>query len=149
MWATIGAAITTLGGIAFAMGEFAFAALSWYSTDTSAISEPAGTKLLSHTIDHTGHGTVVQVVGFLAFSVGTVLLLVALIRARTVPLWLPITFFALIVAEFAPLPLRLHDFVQVGLLALLVVLAWMYVRRTIPADRGLTPLTSGTSGRPG
>lgn len=126
--ATIGAAATTLGGITFAMGAFGFAAVSWYATDTAAISVPAGTKLLDYTVDHPEHGMVVQMAGFLLFTLGSILLLVALIRARTVPLWLPIASLVLIAAQFAPVPSRVLDFIQVGLMILLVVLASVFVR---------------------
>jgi hypothetical protein len=69
--------------------------------------------------------------GFLLFTIGSILLLIALIRARTVPLWLPIAFLALVVAQFAPVPSRILDFVQVALTALLVVLAWMFGRTRV------------------
>jgi hypothetical protein len=128
VWATIGAAVTTLGGIAFAMGEFGFATLSWYATDTAAVSVESGTALMDYAVDHPEHGMVVQMAGFLLFTIGTVLLGIALIRSRAVPLWLPIAFLVLVVAQFAPVPSRVLDFVQVALMVLLVVLAWMFVR---------------------
>jgi len=127
-WATVGAVLTTLGGILLAMGEFGFAAISWYATDTNALSVPDGTKLLDYTVDHPDHGLVVQMAGFLLFTLGSILLLIALIRARAVPLWLPIACLVLMVAQFAPVPGRALDFVQSGLIGLLVVLAWMFHR---------------------
>jgi hypothetical protein len=89
-----------------------------------------GTKLLDYTVDHPEHGMVVQMAGFLLFTLGAILLLVALIRARSVPLWLPIVSLVLIVAQFTPVPGRALDFVQAGLMALFVVLAWMLHRET-------------------
>jgi len=68
--------------------------------------------------------------GFLLFTLGSIALFIALIRARTVPLWLPITFFVLVVAQFTPVSSRVLDFIQVALMALLVVLAWMFQRET-------------------
>ena len=128
VWATVGAVVTTLGGIALAMGEFGFAALSWYATDTDAVSVTEGTKLLDYSVDHPEHGMVVQMAGFLLFTVGSILLLVALMRARSVPLWLPIVALVLIVAQFSPVPGRVLDFIQVAFMALLVVLAWLFHR---------------------
>jgi hypothetical protein len=130
VFASVGAVITTLGGIGLAMGEFGFAAMSWYSTEADAISVAEGTKLLDYTVDHPEHGMVVQMAGFLLFTVGTILLLVALIRSRSVPLWLPIACLVLIVAQFTPVPGRVLDFVQVGSMALFVALAWMFHRGT-------------------
>ena len=128
VWASVGAVVTTLGGIGLAMGEFGFASLSWYATDTDAVSVAEGTKLLEYSVDHPEHGMVVQMAGFLLFTIGSILLLVALIRARSVPLWLPIASIVLIVAQFTPVPSRVLDFVQVAFMALLVVLAWMFHR---------------------
>ena len=130
VWASVGAVVTTLGGIGLAMGEFGFAALSWYATDTDAVSESAGSKLLDYSVDNPEHGMVVQMAGFLLFTLGTILLLVALIRSRAVPLWLPIASLVLIVAQFTPVPGRALDFVQVASMALFVALAWMFHRET-------------------
>lgn len=131
VWASIGAVLTTLGGIALAMGEFGFAALSWYSTETDAVPVAEGTKLLDYTVNHPEHGMVVQMAGFLLFTLGSILLIVALIRSRAVPLWLPIASLALIVAQFTPVPGRVLDFVQVGSMVLFVALAWMFHRDTL------------------
>ena len=129
--ATIGAVITTLGGIAFAMGEFGFVAVAWYATEPDAVSVAEGTELLAYSVDHPEHGMVVQMAGFLLFTVGSLLLVIALIRARSVPLWLPIAFIVLVVAQFAPVPSRILDFVQVALMALIVALAWMFHRSRV------------------
>ena len=146
VWATIGAAVTTLGGIAFAMGEFGFAAISWYATDTAAVSVESGTKLMDYTVDHPEHGMVVQMAGFLLFTIGSVLLAVALIRSRSVPLWLPVAFLVLVVAQFTPVPSRVLDFVQVGSMALLVVLAWMFAQSDAPQVRRGSPSAFETQG---
>src|SRR5687768_7810415 len=94
-WATVGAVVTSLGGIAFAMGAFGFASLSWYATDTTAIPVESGTELLKYAVDNPQHGMVLQMAGFLLFTVGSILLAVALIRSRSVPVWLPIAFLVL------------------------------------------------------
>jgi len=131
VWASVGAVITTLGGIAYAMGAFGFVAVIWYATETDAVSVAEGTKLLDYSVDHPEHGMVVQMAGFLLFTIGSVVLSVALIRARTVPLWLPIAFLVLVATQFAPIPSRVLDFVQVALMALLVALAWMFRRSQV------------------
>jgi hypothetical protein len=130
VWATVGAVVTSLGGITFAMGAFGFASLAWYATDTTAIPVETGTEFLKYAVDNPQHGTVLQMAGFLLFTLGSISLFIALTRARSVPLWLPITFFVLVVAQFTPVPSRALDLVQVALMALLVVLAWMFHRET-------------------
>ena len=85
---------------------------------------------MKYAVDNPQHGMVLQMAGFLLFTLGSIALFIALIRARTVPLWLPIAFFVLVVAQFTPVPGRVLDFVQVALMALLVVLAWMFHRET-------------------
>jgi len=130
VWATVGSVVTSLGGIAFAMGAFGFASLAWYATDTTAIPVETGTEFLKYAVDNPQHGMVLQMAGFLLFTLGSIALFIALIRARTVPLWLPITFFVLVVAQFTPVPSRVLDLIQVALMALLVVLAWMFHRET-------------------
>jgi len=130
VWATVGAVVTSLGGIAFAMGAYGFASLAWYATDTTAIPAESGTEFLKYAVDNPQHGMVLQMAGFLLFTLGSIALFIALIRARTVPLWLPITFFVLVVAQFTPVPSRVLDLIQVALMALLVVLAWMFHRET-------------------
>src|SRR5688500_2547855 len=85
VWASVGAVLTSLGGIAFAMGAFAFASLAWYATDTAAIPAESGTEFLKYAVDHPQHGMVLQMAGFLLFTLGSIALFVALIRARTVP----------------------------------------------------------------
>lgn len=130
VWATVGAVVTSLGGIAFAMGAFGFASLAWYATDTTAIPAETGTEFLKYAVDNPQHGMVLQMAGFLLFTLGSIVLFIALIRARSVPLWLPVTFFVLVVAQFTPVSSRVLDFIQVALMAVLVVLAWVFHRET-------------------
>ena len=130
VWATVGAVVTSLGGIAFAMGAYGFASLAWYATDTTAIPVESGTEFLKYAVDNPQHGMVLQMAGFLLFTLGSIALFIALIRARTVPVWLPITFFVLVVAQFTPVPSRVLDLIQVALMAVLLVLAWMFHRET-------------------
>jgi hypothetical protein len=114
----------TLGGITYAMGAFGFAALAWYATETSALPVEEGTALLEYAVDHPAHVLGPQMAGFLLFTIGTVLLSVALLRSRTVPRWLPAGLLVLTAATFLPVPSRVLDSIQVVFMALLVVLAW-------------------------
>lgn len=129
--ATIGAVLTSLGGIAFAMGAFAFASLAWHVTDTSLVNATDGAALLAYAVDNPLHGIAVQMVGFLSFTVGLVLLAIALLRAGTVPRALPISMLAILAAQFAPIPQRALDIVQIVLMASLIGVAARYYANTV------------------
>ena len=125
-WAKAGGVAATLGGITYAMGAFGFAALTWYATETSALPVEDGTALLEYAVDHPAHVLGPQMAGFLMFTIGTVLLSVALLRSRTVPRWLPTGLLVLTAATFLPVPSRVLDGIQVAFMTLLVVLAWRH-----------------------
>jgi hypothetical protein len=127
-WATTGAVITSLAGISFAMGSLARGAVSWYAT-SDAISEQAGTALLSYMDDNPLRVMAPVMAGFLGYTIGSLVLSVALLRAGTVPRWLPITFVVLTLAQFLPVPARALDFIQMALMAVLVCVAGMVLGR--------------------
>lgn len=129
-WASVGAALTTIGGIVFASGAAALATVLWYATDEDTVPVDVGTDLAKLVADgDASHATVLQMAGFLAFTLGTLALSVALLRAGTVPKLLPIALVVTTVAQFTPVPARVLDFVQVGAMGLLVVLAVLFARK--------------------
>jgi hypothetical protein len=123
-WANAGAILTSVGGMVFSAAVFAFAMLAWYGT---AVPAESGGPVLAALKDDGGHLMGPQVIGFLAYNVGTVLLATALWRARSVPRWLPIALAVLTVAQF-PLPDRLIDVAQALLMAGYVAVAWFVMR---------------------
>ena len=124
--ATVGSIVTSLGGLLFAMGAFAFAAFSWYATETDAIPTSAGTDLMEYAADSPGHIMGLQIAGFLLFTIGVVMLSIALLRAATVPQWVPLMMLVLTVAQFAPVPGRILDLIQVAFMAILIALAALF-----------------------
>jgi hypothetical protein len=100
-WATIGAAMTGLGGVMFCAGMVAFGTFAWYATSTDAIPADAGTALMTYAEDSPGHVLGLQMAGFLLLTVGSLVVMVALWRARSVPRWLPIGYAVLTVGVFA------------------------------------------------
>ena len=128
VWATVGSILTSIGGLLFAMGAFAFAAFSWYATHTDAISTSAGTELMNFAADNPAHIMGLQMAGFLLFTIGIVMLSVALLRAGTVPRPVPVALLVLTVLQFAPVPGRVLDLIQVALMAVLIALAALLVR---------------------
>ncbi|GIE97611.1 hypothetical protein [Paractinoplanes rishiriensis] len=125
--AAIGAVATGLGGIAFGTGMFSFGALAWFATDTSTLPAAAGTALMSRVEGAPGHLMAVQMTGFLLFTVGSLILMAALWRARSVPRWLPVAFLVLTVALFALSGVALNV-VEAAQFLLLPVIGFYLVR---------------------
>ncbi|BAK36566.1 hypothetical protein MLP_35520 [Microlunatus phosphovorus NM-1] len=127
--ALVGAIVTSLGGLLFAMGSFAFASLAWYAT-SSAIPVDAGKALMAYAAENPQHGFVPAMVGFLLFTVGSLLLAASLLRSRAVPLAAVIVFAVLTLSQFAGVEGRGLDFVQIALMLLLTGLAVVGFRRS-------------------
>lgn len=128
VWASIGAVLAGLGGLAFCAGAFAFGSLAWYATATDALDVPAGTALMSYVETHSAHVYGVQGAGFLLLTLGSLLLMVGLWRAAAVPRWLPIAYAVLTVGLFV-LTGAVLNIVQAAQLLLPVVVAYVLVRR--------------------
>ena len=126
--ALIGAALTSLGGLLFAMGGFAFASFAWYAT-SAAVPVDAGKALMAYATENPQHGFVVAMIGFLLYTVGSIVLSVALFRGRAVPTVGIAAFVAITVAQFVGLDGRLLDLAQIALMLLLTGLAGWSLRR--------------------
>jgi hypothetical protein len=98
--ATIGAVVTGIGGVAFAGGMVAFGTLAWYATNTDAVPADDGAALMTYVESNPGHAIGLQMAGFLLYTIGALVLMGALWRARSVPRWLPIAYLVLTVALF-------------------------------------------------
>jgi len=129
-WANVGAVLTALGGVTFAMGAFGFAALAWYATDTAALTAADGARLLEYVVDNRLHVMVMQMAGFMIYTLGSLVLAVALLRARTITRWLPIALIVVTLAQFTPVPQRGLDLIQVAVMAVLIGIAGAYLRTT-------------------
>jgi hypothetical protein len=101
VWATAGAVLTGFGGVAFCAGMVSFGSLAWYATDPAAVPPDAGSALMTYVVDHPGHLLGAQMAGFLLYTVGALVLMVALWRARAVPRWLPVAYLVLTIGVFA------------------------------------------------
>lgn len=118
--ANVGAVVTIAGGLLFAMGAFAFAAFTWYVTDPTALPIQDGARFLEFAVANPEHLMLPQMLGFLLYTIGTLILAVAMLRSGAVSRWLPIAIVATTVAQFAVHD-RALDLVQVGAMALLVL----------------------------
>lgn len=124
-----GAVLAVAGGVAFALGGFGYATLAWHVTDASVLDPAAGTAVLDSAIESPQHSLLVQIVGFLAMTLGVVLLSVALLRSGAIPRWLPIVVIVTSLVAFV-VPPRIKDLVQVVQLLSLVAIALVSLRAT-------------------
>lgn len=95
--ATIGSGLLAIGVVGHAGGGGAqlLRVTMAESPDRSAM------VALAEAMDASAADTAVAAAGLLGFLLGSILLAVALLRARTVPLWVPIMLLAGLVVEFA------------------------------------------------
>jgi hypothetical protein len=127
--ATVGSVVAGLGGVLFCAAIVSFGTLTWYVTDTGALAAPTGTAMMTYVEDNLGHVAAVQAPGFLLFTLGALLLMVALWRARAVPMWLPIAYVVLTVGVFV-LDGTAINVVQAVQTLLLAVVSWFLLRAT-------------------
>jgi hypothetical protein len=129
--ATVGAMLTGFGGVAFCAGIVSFGSLAWYATDPAAVPPDAGAALMTYVVDNPGHVMGAQMAGFLLYTVGSLLLMVALWRARAVPRLLPVAYLVLTVGVFAVGGVALNV-VQAAQTLLLVPVAFYGIRSARP-----------------
>lgn len=125
--ANLGAIVTTAGGLFFAMGAFAFAAFTWYVTDPTALPIQDGARFLEFAVANPEHLMLPQMLGFLLYTIGTLILAAAMLRSGAVSRWLPIAIVGTTLAQFAVHD-RALDFVQIGAMAVLVLVGLQLVR---------------------
>ena len=126
IWANVGAVMTGIGGVAFCAGMVSFGAFAWYATNTDAIPVDTGTNLMTYAVDNPGHLLGIQMAGFLLTTLGSLVLMVALWRARSVPRWLPIAYLVLTVGVFATDGVVLNVVQAIQMLTLVVVAFFAY-----------------------
>ena len=127
--ALVGAVLTTAGGILFAMGAGAFATLAWFAT-APGLADSAGRSLVDYANDHVGHAIGVDMAGFVTFTLGTLVLAAALIRARAVPVLAVGGFVVLTLAQFVmPAGHDVLNYLQIAMMLMLVGFAGLVWRR--------------------
>jgi hypothetical protein len=124
--ALVGAVLTTAGGVLFAMGASASAAMAWYVT-SDALPEQAGRDLVDHLNANPGHQLGAQMAGFGLMTLGTLVVGVALWRGRAVPRLAIVTYAVLTVGLFLGLQgmaMNTVQALQTLLLASLAIPLW-------------------------
>jgi hypothetical protein len=88
-WATVGASLIWLGAALYGVGIGGWATVYYFGTDP--VLDPAtGARLIDHVNDDTARLLAIPIGGALLIAIGSLVLSVALWRARTVPRWVPI-----------------------------------------------------------
>jgi hypothetical protein len=123
-WATLGALLTALGGLAFYGGVAAEGVLGAYATNPEALPAQSGTTLITFIDDNFEPVVAVLLPGFALLTLGPLLLALALWRARSVPRSLPIAFALTNLARFPLSTGVLADVVNSAFAATLVAIAW-------------------------
>jgi hypothetical protein len=127
--ALVGAVLTTAGGILFAMGAATFATFGWFAT-AGDLPDGAGRSLVDYANDHPGHLVGTDMAGFVVFTLGTLVLSAAVIRAKVVPIYAVVVFLLLTVALFVmPAASLALDVLQIAQMALLIGFAAVVWRR--------------------
>jgi hypothetical protein len=88
-WGTVGGSVVWLGSALYGVGIGGWAAAYYFGTDP-ALAPRTATALIDRVNDDTAHVLAVPIGGALLVGLGTLMLAVALWRARTVPRWVPI-----------------------------------------------------------
>lgn len=96
--ATVGAVLVVLGGLLSAMGSFAFTTVVYFAAE---LPEGAGRELVDTANDDVTHLLGVEMAGFLLFTLGSLVLAVALARGRVVPRAAVAAFVLLTIGLFA------------------------------------------------
>jgi hypothetical protein len=89
-WATVGGSLVWLGAAIYGVGIGGWATLYWFATDPRAVAPATGTRLFDRFNHDAAHMLSVPIVGALLIAVGSLVIAVALWRARSVPRWVPI-----------------------------------------------------------
>jgi hypothetical protein len=138
-WATAGALLTTLGGILFCAGFFAWGSVSWYAT-SATLAPDASRAVFALVQAEDGRAFGPQVAGFALSLLGIVALAVALWRARAAPRWLaaavPLTLLAALMSGTG----LVYDVLFALFMATLGGVAWCLWRTAGAAGRIASPL---------
>jgi hypothetical protein len=87
-WATVGGSLVWLGAALYAVGIGGWAAVYYFGTDR-ALGAATATRMIERYNDDAVHMLLVPVGGAVLVTLGSLLLAIALWRARSVPRWVP------------------------------------------------------------
>lgn len=127
MWATIGAVMTLLGGVLFGAGVAAEGAAMGYAGDPAGLPQRSGQLLLTYINDHPQMYVAPILPGVILSTLGPVLISIALIRARSIPVWVPIALLVGTAWDFAA-PIRTGWVAAIPVVAAAIAISWFLWR---------------------
>jgi hypothetical protein len=89
-WATVGGCCVWLGAAIYGVGIGGWAAVYFYASDPAVLDPGVAARLIDHVNDDAVRILGLPVGGAVLVAIGSLLLAVALWRARTVPRWVPV-----------------------------------------------------------
>jgi hypothetical protein len=88
--AIVGGSVMWLGAALYGVGLGALASVFYFGAEPAALDPASGTRLLEYVNDHSARLYAPAIAGAVLVALGTLILAVALWRARTVPRWVPV-----------------------------------------------------------
>jgi hypothetical protein len=88
-WATVGGSLVWLGAAIYGVGVGGWAAVYYFATEPGVLGPATARRLVDSINDDTARMLAVPAGGAVLVALGSLLLAVALWRARTVPRWVP------------------------------------------------------------
>jgi hypothetical protein len=88
-WATVGGGLVWLGAALYGVGIGGWATIYYFATDHTTLGTATATRFVDSINDNSARMLAVPIGGALLIALGSLLLAVALWRARTVPRWVP------------------------------------------------------------
>ena len=127
-WTSVGAVVMWLGTALYSVGIAGVAMAFYVATDPSLGGE-AGTGVLARLSDDPRlYG--VAIPGAILVALGTTVQAVGLLRARTVPRWVPVASLAILVTFFAPNAGPIGLITEVPITVSAIAMGWYAWRRT-------------------
>lgn len=139
-WATVGGSLVWLGAAAYGVGIGGWATLYYFATDPAVLDGATATRLVDHANDDTARLLAVPIGGALLIALGSLVLAVALWRARTVPRWVPVVAALSAVATIVLPPSGAAGLVAEAASSLTTIaIGWYAWRRSAALRAGVQP----------
>lgn len=89
-WANVGGSLVWLGAAIYGVGIGGWASIYYFGSDRAVLGQGTAARLIDHVNDDTARMLAVPIGGALLVALGSMVLAVALWRARSVPRWVPV-----------------------------------------------------------
>jgi hypothetical protein len=134
-WATVGGSMVWLGAAIYGVGIGGWAAVYYFGTDPGALDPATAARLIDRVNDDTARMLAVPIGGALLVALGSMVLAVALWRARTVPRWVPVLGLVTAITGIVIPPDTIVGIVaEAASSATAVAIGWYAWRRSVQTD---------------